>query len=253
MKKITKNFSLISLRKDQLWCESDLLALKKANNSCWSRVQKDLLELYNYKCAYCQTDLKRMMPTVEHYRPKSKNKYFWLAHEWTNFLPCCTICQKEKSDIFETENPPKYDPPLLVNGNLDYEKCRLDSEYLLSEQALILNPEFDDPFEHFDLNDKNGELLPKKDSKKAELTIKIIKLNRLQLQYSRKKTIDDFWEDFNNYYEFFLEKKNTQKESFELATQLSKKNCERKIRENVEYSFVWLYLLNNFEKILAEN
>lgn len=251
MKKVIKNFSVLQLRKDQLRCEQDLLQNKKVNQSCWARVQEYLVELYNYKCAYCEIDLRKTTTTVEHYRPKAKDKYFWLAHEWTNFMPCCPDCQddkKGKGSQFETENPPQYSPPLLPNGNLDYEKCRLDNAYLLDEKPLILNPEIDNPSEHLGFNIENGDLLVKNNSKKAETTIRVVNLNRKQLQFSRKQIVDDFFENITKFYEVFEEQKIAN--SFVLALEVMKKEVKKKADLQPEFSFVWQYLLENFEDIL---
>jgi uncharacterized protein (TIGR02646 family) len=253
MKKVTKNFSVLALRKDQFDYETKLLQEKKPNQGCWARVQKDLAELYNYKCAYCEIDLRKTTTTVEHYRPKAKDKYFWLAHEWTNFMPCCPDCQddkKGKGSQFETENPPQYAPPLLPNGSLDYEKCRLDNNYLLSEKPLILNPEMDSPAEHLGFNTQNGELLPKNNSKKAEATIRIVNLNRKQLQFSRKQIIDNFFEKINHYYEVFSQEKI--KEPLQLALKIVKSEVAKQANTQAEFSFVWQYVFDNFEAILQE-
>ncbi len=253
MKKVTKNFSVLALHKDQFDYETKLLQEKKPNQGCWARVQKDLAKLYNYKCAYCEIDLRKTTTTVEHYRPKAKDKYFWLAHEWTNFMPCCPDCQddkKGKGSQFETENPPQYNVPLLPNGNLDYEKCRLDSEYLLSEKPLILNPEIDNPAEHLGFNTQNGELLPKNNSKKGEATIRIVNLKRKQLNFYRKQVVDNFFDDIDKYYEVFREK--SLDNPLLLALEVMKKEVKKKVDMQAEFSFVWQYIFDNFEAILQE-
>jgi uncharacterized protein (TIGR02646 family) len=251
MKKVNKNFSVLQLHKDQLRYEQDLLQNKKVNQSCWARVKEDLAALYNYKCAYCEIDLRKTTTTVEHYRPKAKDKYFWLAHEWTNFMPCCPDCQDNnqgKGSQFEIENSPQYSPPLLPNGNLDYEKCRLDNDYLLAENALILNPEIDNPAEHLEFNTESGELLPKNNSKKGEVTIRIVNLRRKQLNFCRKQIVDNFFEAIDNYYEVFREQNLDN--PLLLALEVVKKEVKKKADSQAEFSFVWQYLFDNFEQVL---
>lgn len=247
MKKAFKNFSVLELHKDQLRYEQDLLQSKKSHQGCWARVKSNLLELYNHKCAYCEMDLRKTTSTIDHYRPRARNKYYWLAHEWTNFLPCCNDCQKKGSE-FETDRAPQYIAPLLLNGNLDYERCLLDNSYLLVENPLILNPEYDSPHEHLGFDTKNGNLLVKNNSKKAEVTIRIVNLNRIQLQFCRKQVVDDFFEQIDKYYETF--NKSGIPAPLPTAIEVVKNEIQEKISKRVEYSFVWQYILENFESIL---
>ncbi len=175
------------LQREQKRLEKDLLEHKKTNNSCWTKVKPLLVKIFNGKCAYCEAKLENP-ESIDHYRPKAQNKYFWLAHEWTNFLPACRLCQNVKANKFETQNEPQLKPPTDTNGNLDYMQCRADSAYLLSEEALLLHPVLDNPEEHFDLDlDKKGKIIPL--TPKGERTEVICNLNRTNLILDRSKII----------------------------------------------------------------
>ena len=50
-------------------------------------VKDKLEEIFNHKCAFCETHDKRAKRDIEHFRPKSI--YYWLGYEWTNFLLSC--------------------------------------------------------------------------------------------------------------------------------------------------------------------
>lgn len=67
---------------------------------------------FHGKCAYCEKTITNQYGEIEHYRPKSgvlhENRspvylesegaviphpgYYWLAYDWHNLLPSCTIC-----------------------------------------------------------------------------------------------------------------------------------------------------------------
>lgn len=256
MRKVNKNFSVLALRKRQIEYENDLLANKESKQSYWSNIKKacigELLALYHSKCAYCETRISVSEHTIEHYRPKAKAKYYWLAHEWTNLLPCCPDCQddkKAKGSKFETENPPNYAPPLLADGSLDYEKCCLDSDYLLTEKPLILNPEIDDPSEYFGFAPNEGKLLAKNENPKAKATIRIVNLNRDNLCFKRKKIVDEIFEKIEIQYEVFQEENLP--DPLNLALKTVKKEIQKKTENpKTEYLFVWRYVAENFENIL---
>lgn len=63
-----------------------------------------LEELFNKKCAYCESRYAATQPLdVEHFRPKgpieddaAHSGYWWLAHEWSNLLPSCIFCNRKQ-------------------------------------------------------------------------------------------------------------------------------------------------------------
>ena len=68
--------------------------------------------MFGQKCCYCESDYGAVAPTdIEHYRPKGaildpdgkirKPGYYWLAAEWTNLLPSCIDCNRERGHEYE--------------------------------------------------------------------------------------------------------------------------------------------------------
>lgn len=65
-----------------------------------------LKQLFLSKCAYCESRITATAPIeIEHYRPKGRvleadgkvrKGYKWLALEWTNLLPSCIDCNRER-------------------------------------------------------------------------------------------------------------------------------------------------------------
>ncbi len=102
------------------WEETGVISSKQDFQAeIWGELKDWLLEkILDYKCAYCETDLRRNKPECEHYRPKAGVKYrtpdakrltkaqglnasgqpmehpgyFWLAYHWKNLLPSCSLC-----------------------------------------------------------------------------------------------------------------------------------------------------------------
>jgi uncharacterized protein (TIGR02646 family) len=73
-------------------------------------VKEVLQEIFEGKCAYCETLYASSQPMdVEHFRPKSEIRlhdgtvlrpgYWWLAAEWTNLLPSCIDCNRERNQV----------------------------------------------------------------------------------------------------------------------------------------------------------
>ncbi|HEX4611889.1 MAG TPA: hypothetical protein VH092_27080 [Urbifossiella sp.] len=100
----------------------------------WGELKVWLLRhFFNYKCAYCETDVRRQRQEMEHYRPKAGVNYreagkrtltlpevewlpgqrikhpgyFWLAYHWKNLLPCCGPCNSGagKKNQFPVADP----------------------------------------------------------------------------------------------------------------------------------------------------
>lgn len=110
------------------------------NDDVWKELRDWLLaNVFNNKCAYCETPIVRATFHAEHFRPKGQVKfkpaeskrmkkgivkdemaeneternqevehpgYFWLAYHWKNLLPSCEFCNtaKGKKDQFPVKN-----------------------------------------------------------------------------------------------------------------------------------------------------
>lgn len=129
----------------------------------WKNSKDQLKTESSGKCAYCEADTDVVAHgDVEHYRPKSI--YWWLAYTYDNYLFACQICnQVYKSDNFPISGTLYPAPPVTAAmtdmaidglcGNIspDPVDVLMDfkfTDYLAAhraEQALLLNPYFDDP------------------------------------------------------------------------------------------------------------
>lgn len=121
-------------------------------------VKNALKEEAKSKCMYCESSIGHIaFEHIEHYRPKAAHKYPQLTFEWTNLGLACPVCNLNKKDEFD-------------------ENCTFINPYLE-------NP--DDSFialGHF--------IYHKPNNPRAELTEKLIDLNRPELIERRKERID---------------------------------------------------------------
>ncbi len=197
MRKIDKDFNAPPARLKRCAREYmvDLLENRERHNfkrRCYNKaVNRDLRRLHHDKCAYCESRITAVSYiTIDHYRPK-KGGYYWLAYEWSNLLPACPNCNSFKGNQFPTAGKRLAAPPADETGSLVYEKCRADCPDFLAETPLLIHPEIDNPKVYFTF-DGNGVIRAKSNSEKAAQTIKIIQLDRSELNLNRKKIIDDF-------------------------------------------------------------
>ncbi len=159
---------------------------KFAGTDRYTKVKKELSELYNNKCAYCESDITVGAPNhIEHYRPKSI--YYWLTYSWDNLLLSCPNCNVKKKDKFDIRNnKKKYNNEALKdlhNKIIDYD---------IFENPLLLNPEKLSNSEfakHFSFNAK-GKLIAKSDEMKY--TIEICDLNREKLIKKRISILNTY-------------------------------------------------------------
>jgi uncharacterized protein (TIGR02646 family) len=170
-------------------------------------VKEALIELFNGKCAYCESSFLHVYPgDIEHFRPKAeieevlpgKPGYYWLAANWDNLLLSCRNCNQKlthavygvsskktmgKMNQFPLSDQTKYvrrhDHP---NGIKDEEPYRL-----------LLNPCIDNPEEHLEYGSE-GVIKAKKDrsgvlSRKGLTSINVYVLQRVPLVQSREKVL----------------------------------------------------------------
>ncbi len=119
-----------------------------------SEVRHRLEADFNKKCCYCEDS--QIKGEVEHFLPKSK--FPELANDWTNLLWSCHDCNNKKGDNYNANSP-------------------------------ILNPTDENPEPElvFGLDGTISHSTPK-----AEHTISVCALNRLNLKDKRKSVIDEF-------------------------------------------------------------
>lgn len=161
----------------------------KFESSVWVEVKPALMALTHGKCAYCESKLLDMqLLDVDHFRPKegaqnldgaSDHQYYgWLAYEWENLLPSCSVCNRQtragaaitgKGRMFPVDGDRA---PLLASV----------SECHAVELGTLIDPSFDEPHEHLTFN-ATGECVSK--TPRGELTISILDLNRQSLVRER--------------------------------------------------------------------
>lgn len=148
----------------------------------WSDLKWHLFELFNDKCAYCESKVRLTdRGDVEHYRPKGKVDedpahpgYFWLAYYEMNLLPSCKLCNQEgKKTHFPVEGSHSRDNYMWT-----------------PEKPLLLNPynESIDPFEHLEF-ESLGKVKARLGSKIGEHSRTCYGLNRSGLPKQRHETV----------------------------------------------------------------
>ena len=157
-----------------------------------------LSKLFHDKCAYCECKLERQDMNVEHYRPKGRvgevechPGYYWLAYDWGNLLPSCTLCNQKRSEI-ESLNG---DQSFTAGGKGDSfpisdEAYRAFSAFddLALEDPILVNPTIDKPSQHITF-DPSGEAIHITD--RGEISISTYHLNTRRIRGARKSLIKE--------------------------------------------------------------
>ena len=122
-------------------------------------IKKQLIKETHGKCAYCESDVLHISPgDVEHILPKNKDAHPELYVEWDNLTFACEVCNREYKKDYNDDSDPLLNPY----------KDDVDSE-LVGLGPLIC---------------------PRSGSRKGQLTIDIIGLNRAELLERRLEAID---------------------------------------------------------------
>jgi len=170
-------------------------------------VKEALIELFNDKCAYCESKVSHVYSgDVEHFRPKGeidglqnpKPGYYWLGADWDNLLFSCRNCnQKLKHQIHGSKIKvtmgkmnqfPLTDEAYRVRNHAGPTTIHDEEPY-----RLLMNPCIDDPEEHFDYDQTHAIIKPKKingvKSQKAEHSIEVYVLQRVPLVLARERIL----------------------------------------------------------------
>ncbi|MGE7989598.1 hypothetical protein ACQKPE_00805 [Pseudomonas sp. NPDC089554] len=133
-----------------------------------------------HKCAYCEQYLDQM--DIDVFRPRqgaidlkgevSDDHYWWLAFEWSNYLPSCAECNALKGSRFPVEGPRA--------------KVGAEAEALRQEHNLILDPSQDE-VEGVFLYLDDGRVTSQ--SPRGQVTIDILGLNRSNLVRARQHNV----------------------------------------------------------------
>ncbi|MFI0375112.1 MAG: hypothetical protein ACH255_02545 [Candidatus Thiodiazotropha sp.] len=175
------------------------------------KIAKDHLKTESRgKCAFCETPTTVVyFGDVEHFRPKQRQMYWWLAYCYDNYLFSCRICNGFKSDQFPilgSRLPPPNIPNNPTDAQLrtisgkmtpnpldDAELAQFDAT-CLGEQAVLPNPYQEDPWRLFKweviepLEEVNITHRTSADKPFVEPTIEILRLNRDALRAQRYQT-----------------------------------------------------------------
>lgn len=130
-------------------------------------VRKALGQLFQNKCAYCESSFVNHKVQVEHYRPKGRVDlerqgpwnigYWWLASDWTNLLPTCSDC-----NIAAYHTMPDGSSKMLGKGNYfplrAGQSCAPSMALLVNEDPLLIDPTKDYPHRYlkFSMEGKLG-------------------------------------------------------------------------------------------------
>jgi hypothetical protein len=164
-------------------------------DAIWGLLKEYLFRLFDKKCAYCESTRAAVTKgAVEHYRPKGAVKgidhpgYYWLAYHHENYVPACPPCNTNKGSSFPLADEasrvtaPGADP--------------FDGAALAGEKPLLFNLLAEDPFpQSLTFNLLTGaDGLPRLVTarpldKRAEQSIEILKLNRIELSEERAEEL----------------------------------------------------------------
>jgi hypothetical protein len=167
----------------------------KFNALLWQQLKRHLFELFNGKCAYCDSKVQHIASgDVEHYRPKrmvEENRthpgYFWLAYVPENLLPCCELCNRARG---KKNHFPVRGVHSMTSGGVK------------DEEPLLFNPYLHDPVEHFfHESDSNGLNLDIARGKTdiGSNSCRIYRLNREELMGARSARRCEFLREIRYY------------------------------------------------------
>ena len=145
-----------------------------------SSVGAALSELFEQKCAYCESALAGGELHVDRFRPEQEamdlegtvddpDLYWWLAYEWANLYPACSGCARAKSTRFP------------VRGERAAPEAR--GPELEREHRLVLDPCQDEPEAELRFA-PDGSVAGA--TERGAVTIECVALNRRDLREARR-------------------------------------------------------------------
>lgn len=186
----------------------------KFNAKIWGELKFHLFDLFNGKCAYCETKVQHVdFGDVDHYRPKGKvyedprtdtdpghPGYYWLAYYELNLLPACGLCNQRPGKGIHF--------PVLDNRH------SRTPETLDAEVPLLLNPYSKDidPLEHLEFNEQ-GAAIPRNSSEFGKTSEKIMRLNRPDINERRRTAmikVQSDWSAITSLYSNYYKRNETE-------------------------------------------
>lgn len=172
----------------------------------YKKMRQVIFDGFHGKCAYCEAKfILTETGDVEHYRPKGavtdeldqrimisrRGKraiphpgYYWLAYDWHNLLPSCSLCNRPSRPRRGLRIGKGTRFPVLSSSTLKYGHARRPGD-LPNELPGFLHPVFDDPHRHLSFDATTGLLIDK--TQRGKLCIDLLGLNREGLAKERKK------------------------------------------------------------------
>lgn len=165
------------------------------DDTIWKQAREVAMQLFYGKCAFCESriDITQRFGDLEHFRPKHSAQdlegrkgahlhYAWLVYEWDNLLIVCAACNR---------------PHTLPDGTMAGKWNRFPvrgarapflssvAECRATEDALLIDPTFDQPSEHLVFDPDTG--LCAGLTEKGTVTIQLLGLNREGLIEERRR------------------------------------------------------------------
>lgn len=150
-----------------------------------AEVKLRLWAMQHRKCCYCEREYERRHSDVEHFRPKTEalradgrrdTGYWWLAYWFGNLYFGCLIFNRLKGSHFPLRDGAR----ALAAG---------ENPQTHDEQALLIDPGFDDPQDHLTfiwIPGRGYEIAPREGSDRGKKTIEILQLDRDDLSEFRR-------------------------------------------------------------------
>lgn len=236
----------------------------KPDEYIFNEIKSYLYDVFDGNCAYCETSVDRNEIILDHFRPiygaeRFKGKvdrlhYSWLALDWNNMYLSCHECNKYKSNLFPVKETGKIGATI--------------SSLRLSEDAFLIDPCFDKPEEHININ-LDGEFVSV--TEKGKVTIDILNLNRENLIIKRREKVKEFkylWYKLvhnkptyviDDFVKLLTESKDYSGTSYLILKQISRffgypKKLYYKLNRNTIYKIFSFYSnrgYNDFENMLS--
>ncbi|MCU4770863.1 AAA family ATPase [Bacillus toyonensis] len=152
----------------------------------YNMIKQFVKDYFNGKCSYCEVTIDHLPLDIDFYRPINgvlntidgvfhPEHYRWLRYQDDNVFSICLDCKRAKSNRFPVEG--------------ELAPIGADMEELVKEKRLLLNPYRDYPEKHFTYNE-SGMLYAK--TKKGQVTIDVLNLNRSTLMEGRSREYSKF-------------------------------------------------------------
>jgi len=172
----------------------------------YKKMRQVIFDGFYGKCAYCEAKfILTETGDVEHYRPKGaitdeldqrimitgrgkRRKphpgYYWLAYDWKNLLPSCSLCNRPSRPRGGLRIGKGTRFPVLPSSTLKYGHARGPDD-LAKELPVFIHPVLEDPHKHIRFDAETGLLIDK--TPRGKLCIDLLGLNREGLAKERRK------------------------------------------------------------------